>query len=369
MRDHRSLVSTIRQAFIDRPGLEVSFEEACHHWRANEAQCAAALDELAAERFLVRLDDGSYRQAAISQTNPIPLPDATLKLDTAWRIVSFDLRAASLLRREAAELYGAHISGLLPGSGLGTAADAELKQRGCIRRVVHLSKHSVTLDVVACRSDHAIVVNVKDSSVDALTARVHALATRLELAGAVAGLGFWEWDIQRDRVKWDGTKYRGAPGTVEDGIPIEAFYDMVHSEDRGAVRRAIEDAVQLGTPYRIRFRFVWPGSTVRWAAATGIVERAESGQAVSLVGVSHDITERVLAEEERNTLATSVRRKEEMVAVVSNELRQPLGEIQAALQLLEQRLDTATDERARRTIDEQVRHLSRIVDELHDPTP
>lgn len=327
------------------------------------------LDALAAERFLVRLDDGSYRQAAISQTSQIPLPDATLRLDSTWRIVSFDLGAASLLRRESAELYGAHISGLLPGSGLGTAADAELKQRVCIRRVVHLPHQSATLDVVACRGDHAIIINLKDSSFDALTARVHALATRLELAAGVAGLGFWEWDIQRDRVKWDGTKYRGAPGTVEDGIPMEAFYDMVHSDHRADVRRAINDAVQGGAPYRMRFRFVWPGGTVRWVSSSGSVERGESGQAVSLVGVAHDITEQVQAEQERNTLATSVRRRDDRVAAANDELRQPLEEIQAALQLLEQRLDTATGERAQRMIDEQVRHLSRIVDELHDPAP
>ena len=368
MADHRSLVATIRKAFIDKPGLEVSFEEACRHWPANEAQCGAALDALAADRFLVRLDDGSYRQAAISQTDPIPLPDATLRLDSTWRIVSFDLGAASLLRRESSELYGAHISGLLPGSGLGTAADAELRQRVCIRRVVHLAHHSATLDVVACLGDHAIIVNLKDSSFDALTARVHALATRLELAAGVAGLGFWEWDIQRDRLNWDGTKYRGAPSTVEDGIPIEAFYDMVHSDHRGDVRRAIDDAVQGGAPYRIRFRFVWPGGNVRWVSASGSVERGESGQAVRFVGVTHDITEQVQVEEERNTLATSVRGMEDRVAAASHELRQPLGEIHAALQALEQRPDTATDQRARRTIDEQLRHLSRIVDELHDPT-
>lgn len=366
MSDHRTLVAAIRKGFVERPGLEVSFEEACRHWSANEAQCAVALDTLIADRFLVRLDDGSYKQASVLHAAPTPVPDVTLRLDNAWRVVSFDIAAVSLLRRKSDQLYGAHISGLLPASGFGAAADAELKQRVCIRRVVHLPDHSATLDVVACRSDGGIVVSLKESAFDALTARVQGLATRLTLAAEVAGLGFWEWDIQRDRLRWDGTKYRGGPSTVDDGASIETFYALVHSDDRAAVRRAIDDAVRLGVPYRARFRFVQPGGPVRWAVASGVVERAESGEAVTLIGVSHDITERVHAEEQRNALATSVQHKDEMVAVVSDELSQSLGAILVALQLMEEHLDGASGEEARRTIVQQVRHLSQVADGLRE---
>ena len=140
----------------------------------------------------------------------------------------------------------------------------------------------------------------------------------------------------------------------------------MHSDDRAAVRRAIDDAVRLGVPYRPRFRFVQPGGTVRWAVATGVVERAESGEAVTLIGVSHDITERVQAEEQRNVLATSVQHKDDMVAVVSDELSQSLGAILVEIQLMEACLDRASGEEARRAIAQQVRHLSQVVKDLRE---
>jgi hypothetical protein len=110
--------------------------------------------------------------------------------------------ASRLLRRRREDLSGASISDLLPGSIFGPAADPALRERGVLRRAVHLPERAQTLDIVACRAGDAIAINLKESSFETLARRVRQLATRLDLAASVAELGFWEWDIQNDRLDW-----------------------------------------------------------------------------------------------------------------------------------------------------------------------
>jgi signal transduction histidine kinase len=68
-------------------------------------------------------------------------------------------------------------------------------------------------------------------------------------------------------------------------------------------------------------------------------------------------------------LAEADRRKDEFLSVLSHELRNPLAPIQTAVHLLERaRGDDARAARARDVIERQVRHLSRLVDDLLDVT-
>ncbi len=79
-----------------------------------------------------------------------------------------------------------------------------------------------------------------------------------------------------------------------------------------------------------------------------------------------DITHRKRAEEE---LRNADRRKEEFLAVLSHELRNPLAPIQTAVDLLEQRRTgnggTGAD-RELAMIKRQVQNLRRLVDDLLD---
>ena len=77
-----------------------------------------------------------------------------------------------------------------------------------------------------------------------------------------------------------------------------------------------------------------------------------------------DVTERRLAEE---ALRTSDRRKDEFLATLAHELRNPLAPIKNGMQIL--RLSSAAESPSRRTldiIDRQLNHLIRLVDDLLD---
>ncbi|KFC63231.1 PAS domain S-box protein [Massilia sp. LC238] len=84
----------------------------------------------------------------------------------------------------------------------------------------------------------------------------------------------------------------------------------------------------------------------------------------SIASFFRDITDRKLAEEK---LVEADRRKDEFLAMLAHELRNPLAPISAAAELL--RIGTLGEERVRQSsniIGRQVRHMTRLVDDLLD---
>jgi signal transduction histidine kinase/CheY-like chemotaxis protein len=88
------------------------------------------------------------------------------------------------------------------------------------------------------------------------------------------------------------------------------------------------------------------------------------GEIIGAVAVNVDLTRRVLVEEE---LKLADRRKDEFLAMLAHELRNPLAPIRNAAHIL--RLGTADEERVRQVstiITRQVDHMTELVDDLLD---
>ena len=95
------------------------------------------------------------------------------------------------------------------------------------------------------------------------------------------------------------------------------------------------------------------------------------GEVVGLVGISRDITERKQLERELERrvaeLAEAERRKDEFLAMLAHELRNPLAPIHLAVQVTRRaELNDAQFRSARDVIDRQVHHMVRLVDDLLD---
>jgi two-component system CheB/CheR fusion protein len=92
--------------------------------------------------------------------------------------------------------------------------------------------------------------------------------------------------------------------------------------------------------------------------------RDASGRLFGASGIDRDISDRKRAEE---SLRDEARRKDEFLAMLGHELRNPLAPIRNCLHLLRSPgLAPAQTERALRTIERQVTHLTRLVDDLLD---
>ncbi|MEO8017051.1 MAG: ATP-binding protein [Pseudomonadota bacterium] len=89
-----------------------------------------------------------------------------------------------------------------------------------------------------------------------------------------------------------------------------------------------------------------------------------SGEVVAVAGTTRDVTE---SKQLQNSLIEADRRKDEFLATLAHELRNPLAPIRNAVQLLKvASTDEAKIRLAREIIDRQVNHMVRLVDDLMD---
>jgi signal transduction histidine kinase len=95
--------------------------------------------------------------------------------------------------------------------------------------------------------------------------------------------------------------------------------------------------------------------------------RGEDGRVDSVIALCNDVTEQVLARQRLEGLAFEAsqasRAKDEFLAMLGHELRNPLAPMRTALQLMRLR---GSESREQDVLERQVTHLSRLVDDLLD---
>ncbi len=119
----------------------------------------------------------------------------------------------------------------------------------------------------------------------------------------------------------------------------------------------------------VRFRHFQTGEA-RWMAYKVLTLTDAAGQAVAFATVSQDVTERRRMEDELRQLAANLsdadRRKDEFLATLAHELRNPLAPIRNALQILRLSPDPEVQEQSRCLMQRQLDQIVRLVDDLLD---
>src|SRR5262249_55477822 len=123
----------------------------------------------------------------------------------------------------------------------------------------------------------------------------------------------------------------GLPPDAE--VTIETFYERLHPEDRERTRRAIERAIRDRGRYDTEYRTVGLDGRERWVRAIGRAFYDRSGRAVRFDGITVDVTDRV---REERALKEADKRKDDFLAMLAHELRNPLAPILNALHVLRQ---------------------------------
>jgi len=126
---------------------------------------------------------------------------------------------------------------------------------------------------------------------------------------------------------------------------------------RDTLRRKVSE-------FLAEFLVMRPGEDPRWILEVGKAEFDEAGEAVRMVGINLDIHDRKRIEA---ALQDEDRRKDEFLATLSHELRNPLAPLTNAIELLKLvPAGAAVKESALAIMERQVRHLTRLVDDLMD---
>jgi PAS domain S-box-containing protein len=189
-------------------------------------------------------------------------------------------------------------------------------------------------------------------------------ADHLQLALAAADLGDWQWEAHSDVVLLSdrAADMFGLPRGRT--ITWSRLRELLIGEDAERARRAVEEALATHTDYDVEYRVQRPAGGRCWIAARGRGLYTEAGAVAGMIGIVQDITARKQAEE---SLRDMDRRKDEFLATLAHELRNPLAPIRHAAQI--SRMPTATETQKRWSHDviiRQVQHMSLLLDDLLD---
>ena len=143
---------------------------------------------------------------------------------------------------------------------------------------------------------------------------------QLSLALSATKIGFWDWDLQKNRIVWSREHeelYGLAPGTF--GGTYQSFVACVHPEDLNSIQNAVNQALGQRSDYCHEYRVVWPDGSIHWIEGKGKFFYNEAGDAVRMVGTVTEITDRKARELQLRLLESAVTTTNDAVLITEAE--------------------------------------------------
>jgi signal transduction histidine kinase/CheY-like chemotaxis protein len=240
--------------------------------------------------------------------------------------------------------------------------------------------HRKTRQLEQLNQDLESRIAARTADLEASTQRWKESEQRLRLALVSARAGAWEWRFTADpsaasdagEIRWSPGLF-GLLGLPPNGTPptVAEFLTHVDKQDHERVSALFQSlplpssqAPSLGS-FEIEFRFRRPSDrTLIWLRTTGEVVADAEGHPKLARGIHQDVTSRKEAEIQ---LEVEARRKDEFLATLAHELRNPLAPILSCVRMLKSgALKPPAEARNRDILERQVVHLVRLVDDLID---
>ncbi|MEZ0611029.1 ATP-binding protein [Fibrella sp. WM1] len=182
-----------------------------------------------------------------------------------------------------------------------------------------------------------------------------------------ARVGTWDWNLVPNEVVWNEEHFRlfGMPPQPNPVSP-KLYFDHVHPYDRDRVGNLLQAAIDSKGVFDTEFCALLDGGAQRWMSGYGRVTAEADGRSTRISGVMFDIEERRRAED---ALREANRRKDEFLALLAHELRNPMATLSNTLRMLELtggQHPIHTLSRSVRLMQQEVAHLVRLVDDLLD---
>ncbi|HEY0878839.1 MAG TPA: PAS domain S-box protein [Zeimonas sp.] len=144
----------------------------------------------------------------------------------------------------------------------------------------------------------------------------------------------------------------------------DGWLQAVHPDDREATKRRWDEGIESHVPFELEYRIVAADGSVHWSNDHAAPLFDADGTVRKWVGMNVDITERRSAEE---ALRDSDRRKDEFLAILAHELRNPLAPLRTGIEIMRMgHVDPERLERVRAMMGRQVDHMVALVDDLMD---
>jgi PAS domain S-box-containing protein len=166
------------------------------------------------------------------------------------------------------------------------------------------------------------------------------------------------------RVDYTNPRFQEFTGQSCDSEKGFSWMQALHPEDVESINERRKHCLRTGEAYEMKHRLRHRDGEYRWVLCRAQPIRDDAGRIIKWFGSCSDIDDLIQAQE---SLRDANHRKNEFLAMLAHELRNPLGPIRNAVELL-RRIGPNHPHRqwAEDVIDRQTAHLVRLVDDLLD---
>jgi len=173
----------------------------------------------------------------------------------------------------------------------------------------------------------------------------------------------WSTDAPGEVVE-DLPTWRAFTGQTKEEMMGRGWMRKLHPDDIQRVSEVWAHSLATRTAHEIEFRVLAADGTYRNVSARAVPVLEANGNIREWVGALTDITEKKNSEQE---MREANRRKDEFLAMLAHELRNPLAPIRNAVEIIRSsKTDTARIDWTCEIIERQVQHMSRLLDDLLD---
>ncbi|HTA70028.1 MAG TPA: PAS domain S-box protein [Bryobacteraceae bacterium] len=195
--------------------------------------------------------------------------------------------------------------------------------------------------------------------------------------------GSWALNVLSKELFWSEETFRifGVDPPMSSFVLAETFLQRIHPEDRPGIEQGIKEAPKASVGYAKDYRIVLPNGSIRYIHDVIYPVANEVGQIVERYGVVMDVTERTLAELERQRSFDQLRAltarvqnaREEERKRVAREIHDELGQALTAIKIDLSSLvhdfppeaqETKRIESISKVVDQTIKSVRRISTEL-----
>lgn len=174
---------------------------------------------------------------------------------------------------------------------------------------------------------------------------------RLVLALEAGQLGTWEYELSTQKVIGSTqceALFGLEPGSFEG--TYTALIQLIHPDDLDLVKRSLQAAIQESSKWEMDYRVVYPDGSIQWIASAGKFLYSHTGQAVRMLGVARNISDRKQSEQllanYNHTLEKQVAERTAQLSQANLRLTQEISErqeVETALRHSEAKLSAILD--------------------------
>ncbi len=133
---------------------------------------------------------------------------------------------------------------------------------------------------------------------------LEAQKDRAQMAIDSAEMGVWDWNPGENLMIWDEKLFQiyGYQGKSVIST-MDAWKKAIHPDDVTRVMREASDMMVTGRKKSIDYRSLWPNGSVKHLRSQARPMKNAEGRVVRVIGVTHDVTNEVMAEKQLWDLA------------------------------------------------------------------